>query len=524
MNRRTRTLWLATLLTLGALVPLVAQAQGSVSLPIAADPTMNPWHPNAFVESVFPNRVLFPGLTRPGVDLQPAPDLAQSWSASDDGMSWTFALRDDVTWHDGAPFTADDVAFTFNQIVLDASLAASGARNFGTVDSVDVVDTHTVRFNLKSPFSALPAYLAYNAGILPKHVFDGQGDPWDLTSFHKGTPIGTGPFKLSEFVSGSFLTLERYDGYFGDPARLDYLTFKVLPDANAQLAQMLAGDLNVMIIDNLAAIPQIERSPNTLAYPVDQVNYYYVTVNHENPIFQDIRVKRAMLHAIDREAIVDSVLRGNGRLATGPISPALQAYYTGDVATYPYDVEIANRLLDEAGWVRGADGVRVKDGARLAFEFDVGRNRDLEPVSALVQDYWSEVGIEATMNTLEWNAYIQKVVRERNYAATINWWITPADPDVFAYYHSSTAGVGFNLPGYKDATIDGLLERGRAESDVATRIEIYREFQEQVAEQLPYLFLWYPREIQARGVNLQGMVDLGLRDNMQYANQWYLGQ
>ena len=204
MNRRTRTLWLAALLTLGALVPLVAQAQGSVSLPIAADPTLNPWHPSAFVESVFPNRVLFPGLTKPGVDLQPAADLAESWSASADGMSWIFELRDDVIWHDGAPFTAEDVAFTFNQIVLDAALVASGARNFGTIASVDVVDTHTVRFNLKSPFSALPAYLGINAGILPKHVFEGQGDPWNLTSFHKGTPIGTGPFKVSEFVSGAY--------------------------------------------------------------------------------------------------------------------------------------------------------------------------------------------------------------------------------------------------------------------------------------------------------------------------------
>lgn len=512
----------AALTLLVALVGTGALAQGSVAIPIAAEPTLNPWHPNAFVESVFPNRVIFNALTKPGVDLQPQPDLARSWTASEDGMSWTFDLRTDVTWHDGAPFTAEDVAFTFNDIVLNAALAASGARNFGTIASVAVVDTHTVRFDLKAPFSALPAYLAYNAGILPKHMFDGQGDPWALTSFHKGMAVGTGPFKVAEFVPGSSLTLARNDAYFDGVANLDFLTFRVLPDANAQIAQMLAGDLHAMIIDNLAAVPQLEANRNVNVVPVNQVNYYYVTVNHRNPIFQDVRVRRALLHAIDRQAIIDSVGRGFAQQATGPISPALQAYYDPNVATYPYDEAGANALLDEAGWVRGPDGVRVKDGVRLAFTLDVGRNKDLEPVSALVQDYWKSIGVEATLNTNEWNAYIQKVVRERNYDATVNWWITPADPDVFAYYHSSTAGTGFNLPGYQDPYLDSLLERGRAESDVTERIAIYRDFQTEVADKLPYLFLWYPREIQARAANLDGMVDLGLRDNMHYVNQWSL--
>jgi peptide/nickel transport system substrate-binding protein len=524
MRRTHRPPLLAILAFVGALLTSAALAQGSVAIPIAADPTMNPWHPNAFVESVFGNRVLFASVTKPGVDLQPAPDLATSWSASEDGLTWTFELRDDVVWHDGTPFTADDIAFTFNEIVLKTELGASGSANFRrTVDRVEADGPHRVRFIVRSPFSALPAYLAYNAGILPKHIFEGQ-DPWNLTSFNKGTPVGTGPFKISEYVSGSHLTLERFDGYFGETAKLDYLTFRVLPDANAQLAQMLAGDLQVMILGNLAAVPQIERNANTVAYPVSQVNYYYVTPNHERALFGDINVKRALLHAIDRDAIIESVLRGYGRPATGPISPALQAYYNPDVATYAYDPEGAVALLEASGWTRGADGVMVKDGQRLAFVLDVGRNRDLEPISALVQDYWKDIGVEATLNTMEWNAYIQKVVVQRDYDATINWWITPADPDVFAYYHSSAAGTGFNLPGYKDPVIDDLLERGRAASDVDERIAIYAEFQEQVAEKLPYMFLWYPDEIQARATNLRGMPDLGLRDNMHYANEWYLGQ
>jgi len=519
-----RFTWLAALLVAATMSLSSVHAQGSVALPISADPTMNPWHPNAFVESVFANRVIFGALTKPGLDLQPAPDLAESWSASDDGLTWTFELRDDVLWHDGEAFDAEDVAHTFNEIVLDRDLAASGSANFlNTVERVDVVDAHTVDFVMQRPFAALPAYLAYNAGILPEHVFAGE-DPWELTEFNKGSPVGTGPFKVSEYVSGSSLTLERNEDYFGDVASLDFITFRVLPDANAQLAQILAGDLDIMIVDNLASIRQLDASPNVMTQPVDQVNYYYVTPNHERELFQDVRVKRALLHAIDREAIIDSVGQGYATVATGPISPALAAYYHPDVETYPYDPERAIELLNEAGWTMGDDGVMVKDGERLSFELDVGRNKDLEPVSALVQDYWSDIGVEANLNTQEWNAYIQKVVVRRDYDATINWWITPADPDIYAYYHSSAAGTGFNLPGYQDATIDDLLERGRAESDVAARIEIYREFQEEVAKQLPYLFLWYPSEIQARNAALEGVVGLGLRDNMHYVNQWSLAQ
>src|ERR1700704_3918179 len=161
------------------------QTGGTASIPIAADPTMNPWHPNSFVESIFVNRVLFDSLTRPGKDLNPAPDRAASWEAPPDGLSWTFKLRDDVKWSDGQAFSADDVLFTFNDIVLKKELGATGAANYAAVQSVEAITPPTVKFNLSRPFSALPSYLAYNAGILPKHSFQGQADPWGFTAFNK---------------------------------------------------------------------------------------------------------------------------------------------------------------------------------------------------------------------------------------------------------------------------------------------------------------------------------------------------
>src|ERR687888_887232 len=143
---------------------------GTVTIPIGADPTLNPWSPNAFVESLFINRVIFEGLTKPGKDLAPAPDLAESWTVAPDGLSWTFKLRSGVKWSDGKPFSADDVAFTFNDIVLKPDLGAQNRASYSALKQVTVVDPNTVRFDLTRKFAALASFLAYNAGILPKHV------------------------------------------------------------------------------------------------------------------------------------------------------------------------------------------------------------------------------------------------------------------------------------------------------------------------------------------------------------------
>src|SRR3979409_573828 len=168
-------------------------AGGTVTIPIGADPTLNPWSPNAFVESLFLNRVLFDGLTKPGKDLAPAPDLAESWTTAPDGLSWTFKLRSGVKWSDGTAFTADDVAFTFNDVILKPDLGAQNRASYSAVKSVTVIDPTTVRFDLTRKFAALASFLAYNAGILPKHVL--TADPLKTTSFHKGTQVTTGAFQ-----------------------------------------------------------------------------------------------------------------------------------------------------------------------------------------------------------------------------------------------------------------------------------------------------------------------------------------
>ncbi|TMG37642.1 MAG: ABC transporter substrate-binding protein [Chloroflexi bacterium] len=498
-------------------------AGGTVTIPIGADPTLNPWSPNAFVESLFINRVIFEGLTKPGKDLAPAPDLATSWTIAPDGLSWTFKLRDGVKWTDGKPFSADDVAFTFNDIVLKKELGAQNAASYAAVKSVTVVDPTTVRFDLSRKFAALASFLAYNSGIVPKHVL--SADPLKTTSFNKGTPVSTGPFKVEKYTSGQSVSLVRNDSYFGPKPYLDKVVFTVVPDPNTQIAQALSGDLTIMILDNKAAVDRVKNASGLTVVSRPLVQYYWLALNQTDSRFTDVRVRQAFVHAIDRKAIIKSVELGYGQVANSPITPALKAYFDPSLSEkYPYDPPKAKELLASAGWTPGANGVLQKDGKSFQFTMDVGQRGVLEPVNALIQQDLKNVGVIADLNTMEWNAYIQKDVVRRDYTATVNWWTYPSDPDVFPYYHSSAAGKGFNIPGYQDPKLDDLLVQGQSASDLEQRKAVYKQLQAYTSETLPYLFLWYPQEIDVLSSSLQGVPELGLRDAVQYIGEWWLAK
>lgn len=496
-------------------------AGGAVTIPIGADPTLNPWSPNAFVESLFINRVIFEGLTKPGKDLAPAPDLAESWSSAADGLSWTFKLRSGVKWSDGQPFSADDVAFTFNNVVLNKDLGAQNAASYAAVKTVTAVDPNTVRFDLSRKFAALPSFLAYNAGILPKHVL--SADPLKTTSFNKGVPVSTGPFKVEKYTSGQSVSLIRNDNYFGPKPYLDKVVFTVVPDPNTQIAQALSGDITMMILDNKAAIDRVKSASGLTVAARPLVQYYWLALNQTDPRFTDVRVRQALLQAIDRQAIIKSVELGYGSIANSPITPALAAYFDASLASkYPYDQQKAKDLLAQAGWKPGASGVLEKDGKPFQFTMDVGQRGVLEPVNALIQQDLKKIGVIADLNTMEWNSYIQKVVVRREYTATVNWWTYPSDPDVFPYYHSTAAGKGFNIPGYQDPKLDDLLVQGQSATDLESRKAVYKQLQAYTSDTLPYLFLWYPQEIDVMSSSLRGVPELGLRDAVQYIGEWWL--
>ncbi|MBB6098588.1 peptide/nickel transport system substrate-binding protein [Deinobacterium chartae] len=496
---------------------------GKATFVTTAEPTFNPWSPNSFVESNLLNELLFPGLTRWDKNLRPSPDLATSWKASNDGMKWTFNLRRGVKWHDGKPFTAQDVAFTFNDIVLNKELGANQSSEWrNSVEKVNVVNPYTVEFVLKKPWASLPTYLGYYSGILPKHKFEGVKDPWKFVEFNKQNPVGTGPFKVVRVSSGASVRLERNDAYWGGKPKLKEIEFKIIPDSNAQLAQLLSGDVDLISVANPETLDRLKSNPNLVVDLQTQNLYYWISLNQEDPRFRDVKVRQALLYALDRPAMIKSVLRGYAQPATGPIAPIQKNFYTNKVSQYPFDPARAKKLLAEAGWKPGPDGVLQKDGKPFVIEMPTAQYQQLLPITLLIQQYWKNIGVKAELKTMDWNSYIQQVVVKRDYQGTVNWWSTPADPDVLPYYASSSAGTGYNIPGYKNPALDRLLEEGRRATSTSARKKVYTEAQELMAKELPYLYLWYPQMIIVKNKRLQGMRGVTQAADFQYAHEWYV--
>lgn len=494
---------------------------GNVSIPIVGDPIFNPWHPNAYAESNLVNRVLYQGLTKPGLDNLPVGSLAEDWTTSDDGLVWTFNLKEGVKWHDGEEFTAEDVTFTFNDLVLNASLGSNGASNYKTLKEVVEVDPYTVEFHLKSPFASLPAYLAFNSEILPAHKFEGVENPWEFTDFNKENPVGTGSFKMGEYVSGQSLKLVKNDEYHNGKPNLDSVTFKILPDVNTQIAQALSNELDIFVLEDKSSLARIEQADNIELVTADITRYFWISLDMENPKFQDVKVRQAMLHAIDRETIINSVLEGYGEVANAAITPDQKQYFKDDLKTYEFDPEKSKELLKEAGWEdSNGDGILDKDGEDFSFQFDIALQGDLEQIAVLVQQYLKNVGFDVKLNTLEWNTMIQKNIIDRDFDMILNWWSYPSDPDVYAQYHSSNAGTGNNIPGYQSEELDKLLEQGQSTSDPDERAVVYAEVQEYMAENLPYIYLWYPKELSIRSKRLSNVPDLHVGGALHYIHEW----
>lgn len=492
-------------------------AGGTLRIPLINDPIFDPViAPD--LGSILPNKLLFPGLVRPDEQLQPTPDLAESWTISDDGLHATFKLRPGVQWHDGAPFSAEDVKFTFDAI-LDLSSGSRLRSDFAAVERVVIEDSLTVRFDFHAPFAPFLTLLGYNAGILPKHLL--QGHPLtDAVDFNRRTPVGTGPFKLVDVKPGASVTLERNPSYYGSAPKLDRVVFKVVPDLNAQVAQLRAGELDLVTLEpaNLASVQGV---PGVEVLQVPVVQHVYVGLNVRRPLFRSAEVRRALGMAINRQAIIDGVLRGYADQPRGTIPVVLKDYFADSLPPIPYAPDSSLAILARAGWTRGADGkLRNAGGGELAFELLLDKGNPTREQSALaVQQDLGRIGVTVTLRTMEFAALVRDRVLPGTFDATLIWWTTPPDPDQFAFYHT---GQDNNNVAWSNKGADSLLALGRATLDVPKRQEIYRAFQRIEMADPPVMVLFYPREIQAVTSRLVGFPSLGIRDALRHSERFAL--
>ncbi len=466
------------------------------------------------------NGLVYSGLIRYNRDLRLEGELAESWEVSDDGLIMTFHLRHGVVWHDGAPFTSADVLFTY-QMYIDPQVPTSYAEDFRQVADLQTPDPWTVRVTYKQPYA--PALESWGTPIHPRHLLEGV----DVTkSPLSRMPIGTGPYRFIEWQSGEKLVLEANSDYYEGAPYIRRVVYRIIPDSTTQFLELLSGGLDFMGLTPLqyskrTDTPAFQRSFNKYRYL--SFSYSYLGYNLRKPLFQDQRLRQAISYAINKQEIVDGVLLGMGQVATGPYKPDTWVY-NPNIRRYDYNPEQARALLEEAGWFDlDHDGVRERGEEKLSFTIVTNQGNDLRVRSAeILQRRLKEVGIDVQIRVVEWATFLKEFIFPGNFDATILGWSGGPEPDQYNIWHSSKTGPrDLNFIHYKNSEVDALLERGRRTFDQQERKQIYDRFQEILAEEQPYTFLYVGEALPVVAARFRGIEPspAGIRYNF---IRWYV--
>lgn len=436
------------------------------------------------------NSLLFNGLTAHDKYNNIIPALAKSWDYDEATLTYTFHLRDDVKWHDGEPFTAEDVKFTYDTI-NNPDNGSEIATNYEDITNIEIVDDYTVKITLKNKNVAMLDYLS--VGIIPKHILEGQDI---MTSDFNRHPIGTGPYKFANWDEGQGITLLKNEEYFRKSPNIDKIIFKIVNDTKARVMQLKSRELDLAQVTP----KDIETFKNDDNFVVDIMktsDYRGIMYNFNYPLFKENReLPNALSYAIDREAIVDNILLGYGDAAYSPLQMGI--YNNSEMEKFEYNPEKAKQLLEEAGWKLGSDGIYSKNGTKLSFELVCmeGDQERIDMANFAAQEL-KQIGVDVRVT-------VKSDIDWENQAAFLIGWGSPFDPDDHTYKVFSTNG-GANYNSYSNEKIDELLTKARQTDVYEERLEYYKEFQEEMTQDLPYTFLAYIDSIYVAKNNLEGI-------------------
>jgi len=419
--------------------------------------------------------LIFDDLLSKGDDLNVAPGLAERWEVPDP-LTYIFHLHRGVRFHDGRPLTSRDVKWTFDSL-LQGKVRSTKAANYRFVDHIDAPDDFTVIFHMKEPDAPLLWNLCDGAmGIVPYGSLD------EITQH----PMGSGPFKFVSAETDRDVVLERNDEYWGEKAKLERVRFVVVPDETTEALELRNGTsdvtINSLTPDTLVVL---ERDSNIQVDHQPGTRLAYLAFNLRDPILKDVRVRQAIAYALDRKPMIEYLWRGLAEPARS-ILPAQSWAYNGDVPAYPHDPEKAMQLLDAAGYP-------AVNGARFHITMKTSTDPNTRLMVAVMQQQLRDVGIALDIRSFEFATFFADVQNGAFQMYGLRWIGGNEDPDIFEYaFHSSKFPPnGANRDYYSNPKVDALIDQARREVDQAKRKALYVEVQSILAEDLPYINLWY---------------------------------
>jgi peptide/nickel transport system substrate-binding protein len=435
--------------------------------------------------------LMFEGLVKPDPKTgTPMPSLATSWDQSGDGLTWTFHIRPNVTWHDGQALTADDVKFTFDSI-QDPKTRTPYRSRFSNIASFDAPDKSTFTVTLRvadCPF----LITTMQTPIVPKHLLSASPDI-NTDEFNSSRPVGTGPFIFKEWQRSDHLTLTANPNYWQGRPKIDQWVRRTVSDDNVLQALLKTGEIDYGNV-SFGAMQELQAVPHlTLQSVASPILITFIAYNLDRPLFQDKRVRQALTHAIDRAAIVSSLLYDQGEVLDSAL-PSVSWAYTSNVPRFPFDVDAAKRLLNQAGWTTGPDGILQKDGVRFALTLSTNSsNKERTAIATIAQDAWRKVGIDVQTQLMETNAFFAKYQQTRDFDAIVAGGAgLTIDPDQTSFWSSKSIPGGTNFVHYTSPQVDQLLDLARAAPgcDPAARKVYYEQLQQILADDQPFTFLY----------------------------------
>ncbi|MBI5183366.1 MAG: ABC transporter substrate-binding protein [Nitrospinae bacterium] len=438
--------------------------------------------------------LIFNGLLKKDPETNLVPDLAEKWEIPDD-RTYIFYLRKDVRFHDGAELTADDVKYTFDTI-LDPSLGSPKLDSYKVIEKIEIIDRHTVKFRLKEVFAPFLSNMVMK--ILPRHIVEKMGD-----DFAKH-PVGTGPFRFVGWKMDEWVHFEANKDYFEGGPRVSEIIYRIIPDETIRILELEKGNID-LIQNGISSdiLPRIEHNPGLKIVKRPGTNYSYMGFNMEDPILRDKRVREAFAYAIDIEGIIRYILKGLATPSSGLLSPFNQ-FYESDVKRFDYSPERSKRLLYEAGYI-DPDG----DGPEVRFEvvYKTSQNEQRRLIAEVIQEQLKKVGIGVKIKSYEWGTLFSDI-RRGNFQIYTLTWVGLTDPDIYYYIFNSKSipPVGANRGRYINPEIDRLTEEGRIILNIEKRREIYSSIQKIIADDLPYVNLWYATNVAVMKKGIKGFI------------------